>query len=196
MIKKIIYIFIYFNIFGRALDAAQVTLGDEHVLIALEFDTPDFVPAPFRGEWKMLYYDPLAGRASKGAVASYEFFQDEDNKYTIVQKLSSSGTSVTLKLVKSLDDWTFGFYDAARRKDIIDGKYLLDYDKKLRDLPEGILPQEITIEKHVVSLNKENKIFLVIYLSKNLDLLKKYHRMPIFHEWGKPDEYWYQSIGR
>lgn len=82
-----------------------------------------------------------------------------------------------------------------KEKKIIDGKYLLDYDKKLPDPPEGILPQEISIEKHVVSFENGDKIYLVIYASKNLDLIKKYHRMPIFQEWGKPKDFWYQSIG-
>ena len=195
MITKIYVLSLLLNILGNSIVASQVTLNDKHVLFALEYVTSDFVPAPFRGEWQLLYYDPVKASASKGTVITYDFSQGQNNDYVISQKISKNGTEAILKFIKSRDDWTFGLYNDVERKKIIDGKYLLDYDKKLPDPPEGILPQEISIQKHVVSYENGDKIYLVIYASKNLDLIKKYHRMPIFQEWGKPKNFWYQSIG-
>lgn len=183
---------------GRAEVKFEIPFEEKYVLIGFEYETEYFIPAPFVGVWFLEYYDPsIKSFREKNYSTSVSIQSDGDDRFKIKSTLRNVEGAGTTTFSLGLDDWTAGFYkEKTEREELINTKSLLDYNRHLPHLPEGQIPESISITKYKIGIKNGVTTNLVVFVSKDFDSLRKYCRIPLFMSRGYDEKtYFYVPYG-
>jgi hypothetical protein len=128
------------------------------------------------------YYDPtIKSFREKNYSTSISIQSDGEDRFKIKSTLRNVEGTGTTTVSLGLDDWTAGFYkEKTEREELINTKSLLDYNRRLPHLPEGLIPESISITKYKIGIKNGVTTNLVVFVSKDFDSLRNYCRIPLF----------------
>jgi len=183
-IGHIFLVLMFIAIFSGVLcRAGEVTVpADTNIIVGFRYGDKD-VPGPFRGVWKQLYYSPGTHGSVKAFKYSWKADAEKPGVVNITWIIEDAGVKISQGLKVDTANWSNGWYNATERKEIVTRKSLLHYDRvPVFDL-NGILPDGLGIEKHVIGKRDGEDVELVIYRSKDVETLKKYFPMTEYESW-------------
>lgn len=165
-------------------------LMDRPTLVGINYGQKG-VPGPFQGTWILAIHYPSDLHQHGTHVWSWNKNDDHNIAVDCSIKYSrNDGTTYEIKEDKEftidLANWSNGMYDEAERKDIVKKKVLLDYHK----IPDpvcvdGHVPEGLSITKHVIGYREGEEVAIVVYQAKDMEMIRKFHRAPLFFRWGR-----------
>jgi hypothetical protein len=179
-------VFFTFALFLTSTFAGEFTVKlDRITFIGICYGTKN-LPGPFCGVWECDLFYPSKGPQDR---VTYTWNAKKDGKTVALHRdmiIDEVSIVTTKESTIDISDWTNGIYSEERRVEMVKRKTLLDYNKYPPPPAQNqLLPDGLSIQKHLIGYRDGDEVYFVIYQSKEIEQIKKFHRYPLFHTWSR-----------
>lgn len=163
---------------------------DRPTLFGVSYGTNN-VPGPFQGIWILAIRYPNCLEHH----SVYTWLLRKTGEHSIIfdwhiAAPNSNGVFTKVawpdRVKIDLVNWSNGIYDEAERKEIVEDKTLLDFDRLPDPVCEkGLLPEGFSITRHVIGYRDGDEVAVVVYQADDMSAIRKFHNPPLFFKWGR-----------
>lgn len=148
------------------------------------------IPGPYCGVWIKDVFYPIKGSDLSIKYSSRQSSSDKNivtlKKFFIAKSPQGESSGAMKEDIIDVSDWSNGISDEKSRVKFATGTALLDYDKyPSPPMNDGALPDNLTISKYLIGYRDGEEVNIVVYQSDDIAVIRKFHQLPLFFQWGR-----------